>query len=110
MRIGAILSAFVGKRRQRREVDGGVENPAWQSERMPRTPRVLRWAWASAVTAGILMALSSGQSVSREEVLQLLKAVTALVEEEGPARAKDQPSIPPLDGPPIYIPDPKWGR
>jgi hypothetical protein len=70
----------------------------------------LRWAWASAVTTGIVMALSSGQAVSRSEVLQLLKAVTALVEEEAPARAKDQPEVPPLDGRPIYVPDPKWGR
>jgi hypothetical protein len=56
------------------------------------------------------MALSSGQAVSRSEVLQLLKAVTALVEEEDPARAKDRPEVPPLDGPPIYVPDPKWDR
>jgi hypothetical protein len=56
------------------------------------------------------MALSSGQTVSRSEVLQLLKAVTALVEEEAPARAKDQPEVAPLNGPPVYVPDPKWGR
>ncbi len=80
------------------------------SERLPRTPRVVRWAWASAVTTGIVMALASGQSISRPEVLQLLKAVTALMEEEAPARAKDQPKVAPLDGPPIYVPDPKWGR
>jgi hypothetical protein len=58
----------------------------------------------------MVITLSNGQGVSREEVLQLLKAVTALVEEETPPRAKDQQSVPPLDGPPIYVPDPKWGR
>lgn len=56
------------------------------------------------------MALSSGQTVSRSEVLQLLKAVTALVEEEQPARAKDQPAPPELQGPAMFVPDPKWGR
>lgn len=92
------------------ENEARSEELSHQSERLPRTPRVLRWAWAAAVTTGIVMALSSGQGVSRAEVLQLLKAVTALVEEDAPARAKDQPEAPPLDGPPIYIPDPKWGR
>jgi hypothetical protein len=82
----------------------------FQSERMPRSPRVVRWAWAGAVTTGIVMALSSGQAVSREEVLQLLKAVTALVEEERPTPAKDQPAPPEQQGPSLYVPDPKWGR
>lgn len=84
--------------------------PSYAAERLPRVPRVVRWAWASAVTTGIVMALASGQSVSRQEVLQLLKAVTALVEEEQPTRAKEQPAPPELQGPALFIPDPKWGR
>lgn len=84
--------------------------PTYVGDRLPRVPRVVRWAWASAVTTGIVMSLASGQAVSREEVLQLLKAVTALVEEETPARAKDQPAPPELQGPSLYVPDPKWGR
>jgi hypothetical protein len=111
MKIADLLG--LGGGRQRSEPPRPVrpnDLPTGEGKQFSRTPRVLRWAWASAVTTGIVMALSSGQAVSRSEVLQLLKAVTALVEEEDPARAKDRPEVPPLDGPPIYVPDPKWDR
>ena len=112
MRISDLAGLF-GRRPQRRsntESQRIAQASPGTEERFPRLPRVVRWAWASAVTTGIVMTLANGQSVSRAEVLQLLKAVTALVEEEAPARAKDQPAPPELQGPPIYIPDPKWGR
>jgi hypothetical protein len=65
------------------------------------------------MTAGIVMALSGGQGVSRAEVLELLKAVTALVEVEAERPQLDQPapSGPEAGGPaPVFVPDPKWGR
>jgi hypothetical protein len=53
---------------------------SFQSERWPRTPRVLRWAWGAGVTVMVVSQLAGGGGLSDRDLIRIIHTVSELLD------------------------------
>jgi hypothetical protein len=65
----------------------------WGGERWPRTPRVLRWAWAASMTSVVVTGAIGGNDPEVRTMIRLLHRLIEAVEEtQSPAPTQTAPS------------------
>jgi len=67
--------------------EGGGRPGRFESERWPRTPRVIRWAWAAGMTALVVVGAVGGHNPEARLMIRLMhQLIEALDEQQQPQR------------------------
>ena len=71
----------------------------FRSERWPRTPRVIRWAWAAGITALVVAQSATGHDPETQTLIRLVHDLAELLDTRGREDlrrpdAADPPSAP----------------
>lgn len=84
----------------------GVRRPgSFESERWPRTPRVIRWAWAASVSALVVAQATTDRGVESQTLIRLIHDLSELMDSRTPAELMT-PGDPAAAPPPAPEPTP----
>lgn len=104
MRFRLLLGDGDGAPPRRKE---GPRSDPFASERWPRTPRVIRWAWAGTVTALVVSEVATGRTMDPELMIRVAHVVAELLDTRAAAPAPyGAPAPAPAAGRPRPIPAP----